>query len=176
MTAQSEVFKLLIENRTRLFAFIFTAVRDHHAAEEILQNVAVVVCDKADQYQSGTSFQAWSREIARRQVLQYFRESKRGPSVLAPADLDYLTRAFDEVEKDGRMEERVQALRFCLENSPNFTRELFRFRYEEQLSLEKMADRLGLKSESVRKALYRGRIALRNCIKRRLSLSRHSHG
>src|SRR5690606_717766 len=100
-----EVVRLLIENRTQLFGFIFAAMRDYHAAEEVMQNVAVIVCEKASQYQPGSSFRAWVREIARRQVLQYSRQNNRTPFAVAPTDLDYLATAFDEMDQADLMED-----------------------------------------------------------------------
>jgi RNA polymerase sigma-70 factor (ECF subfamily) len=171
IAVHSEVVRLLIEYRTDIFAFIFAAVRDYDAAEEVMQNVSVVVCEKAQEYEPGTNFRAWAREIARRQVLQYSRQSKRSPSPLTSAELEYLAAAFDEAECEGSLGERIEALRACLEKLPDRVRNLVRLRYEERLSVEQMAERSHSKVESVRKALYRGRIALRNCIDRRLGMA-----
>lgn len=168
MAAHSEVVKLLIEHRSELFAFIFAALRDHHAAEEVMQNVAVVVCDKAKQFQKGSNFRAWAREIARRQVLQYIRESSRVPRAVAPAEIELLANAFQEAERDGLLEDRAEALQACLEGLSMRLSELIRLRYEGRLSLGQLAKRMGLQPESARKALYRARIALRKCIDSRL--------
>lgn len=176
MAAQKEVFKLLIECRSDLFALIFAALRDHHSAEEVMQNVAVVVCEKSGRYQSGTSFRAWAREIARRQILEYLRRRKRGPQAMSPTDLDYLVTAFEEVDHEGLMLDRADALREFLQKSPENVRQILQFRYEEQLSLAEMSNRMGQKSESICKAMYRGRIALKKCIDSRLKLARQSHG
>lgn len=176
MAAQAEVFKLLIECRGDLFALILAALRDHHSAEEVMQNVAVVVCEKSEQYQSGTSFRAWAREIARRQILEYLRRCKRGPQAISPSDLDYLVTAFEEVDREGLMVDRAEALRKCLEKSPTNVRQLLHFRYSEQLSLAEIALRAGQEIESVRKSMYRGRMALKRCIDSRLRLTRQGHG
>jgi RNA polymerase sigma-70 factor (ECF subfamily) len=171
MAVQSDVVRHLIEYRTDIFAFIYAAVRDHHAAEEIMQNVSVVICNKAKEYEPGTNFRAWAREIARRQVLQYGRRNRRGPSALAPCELEYLVAAFDEAERSGLLEDRIDALRACLQTVSQHVRELLRLRYEERLSLEQMAQHSKSNPETIRKALYRARIALRKCIDRRLGMA-----
>jgi RNA polymerase sigma-70 factor, ECF subfamily len=170
MAVPSDIVRLLIEHRTDIFAFIFAAVREYHAAEEIMQNVSVVICDKALEYKAGTNFRAWAREIARRQILQFGRQNRRGPSALSPIEIDHLAAAFDEAEKEGLLQDRVEALRQCLETLSKRVRDLVRLRYEERLTLDQMADHLASNPESVRKALYRGRIALRKCIDRRLGM------
>lgn len=171
MADHSEVVKLLIEHRIDLFAFILAAVRDYRVAEDVMQNVAVVICNKVDQYESGTNFRAWAREIARRQILELNRGSKRGPKTLAPSDLEYLVAAFEEAEQGGLLEDRLEALRNCLRNLSKSARQLIRLRYEERLSLSEIAEQSNRKPESLRKALYRGRIALRRCIDRRLKVA-----
>jgi RNA polymerase sigma-70 factor (ECF subfamily) len=171
MADHSEVVRLLIEHRIDLFAFILAAVRDNRAAEEVMQNVAVVICNKSDQYECGTNFRAWAREIARRQILQFNREKKRGPGTLSPSELEYLVTAFDEAERDGLLEDRLNALRACLESLSKAARRFIRLRYEERLSLGQMAERSNLRPESLRKSLYRARIALRKCIDGRLELT-----
>ena len=172
MTLQREVVRLIIESRTELFAFILSAVRDYDAAEDVLQNVSLVLCDKADEYQSGTSFQAWAREIARRKILEYFRRSKRVPDTMPTPDLEQLLTAFNEIERKSMVEERIRALRQCLSLASMQLKELFRLRYEERLSLDQIASRLSKKTETIRKSLYRGRLALRECIDRRLGLAK----
>ena len=175
MAVQSDVVRLLIEHRTQLFAFIFAAMHDYHAAEEVFQDVSVVICNKANSWDPGSSFRSWAFEIARRQVLQFYRESQQRPGALSPSDLEHLASAFSLVEQESSPERRIEALRKCLSKVSGHAKKLFRLRYEEHLKLDQIAERVGGRSETVRKALYRGRIALRKCIDHQLGVVSDIH-
>src|SRR5215510_4591025 len=78
-----EVLRLLLEHRDSLFGYIYAIVRDFHVAEDLFQESSVAVCQSATDFQLGTSFGAWAREIARRRVLAYFRTSRRASAILS---------------------------------------------------------------------------------------------
>ncbi len=165
---QQEVVRLLIEHRSAVTAYIFAAMRDSDAVEEVFQEVAVTICDNAASFKLGTNFKAWAREIARRRIAAYYRVRTRGPQSLSSVELQYLEDGFTAVESEATTQERLAALSQCLASLPPFVQKLFRMRYGLGHSLQQIADEVERQSESVRKALYRGRQALRACIETRL--------
>ena len=166
---QDEVVRLLMENRSILFAYIYAAVQDINTAEELLQETSVAICEYADRYTSGSCFGAWSREIARRRVLAHFRQSKRESRLLSEDNLHNLERAFSLVEARTREPgERLHALRQCLETLTPRLRRWLHLRYVVCLPITEIADQAQRHPESVRKSLYRSRRLLRDCIERRL--------
>lgn len=110
-----EVVRLLIEERTSLFTFILAIVRDYYAAEDVLQEVSVAVCESSDQFQPGTNFGAWAREIARRRMLASRRAALRFPAALTDDNLPRLEAAFEQVDSQVSTKQRIGALRRCLE-------------------------------------------------------------
>ena len=164
---KNEIVRLLMEHRGTLFAFIFASVRDYDVAEEILQDVSVVVCENSDSFELGTNFGAWAREIARRRILAHFRNTKRFPSPLSEEELRNLQAGFDAAD-DVTAKQRMASLTKCLEVLKPFARRLLQLRYAGRFSLCEIAQQVGRQPESVRKALYRTRQTLRECIERRL--------
>ena len=161
---RQEVLRLLLENRSSLFAFILAVTRRMETAEDVFQDVSVAICENADSYELGTNFKAWSREIARRRIAASFRRDKRSQQLIALLESRGLEAGFARAEEEASAQERVAALRDCLQGLGPFVRRLFELRYSEQLRLQEIAARVGRQPESIRKAIYRGRIALRKCI------------
>ena len=161
---QQEVVRLLIEHRGAVTAYIFASMRDNDAAEEVFQEVAVAICDNAASFELGTNFKAWAREIARRRIAAYYRLRSRGPQSLSPIELQYLEDGFTAIESEENAQDRLLALSQCLSRLSPFVQKLFRMRYGAGQSLQQIADEVQRQSESVRKALYRARQALRSCI------------
>ena len=166
---RSQVLRLLLEHRNSLLAFIMAATRDMDAAEDIFQEVSLAICESADQFEMGTNFGAWAREIARRRMQAFWRKRQRLPVGMSDETLANLSCAFEVQEEIADAKERRGALQKCLLELKPFVRELFSRRYEERKSLGEIAELVSRRPESVRKALYRGRMALRQCIERRLS-------
>lgn len=166
---QDEVIRLLMENRSHLFAFIYAVVRDINTAEEVLQETSVAICEHADRFSPGTNFGAWSREIARRRLLAYFSQKKRDARLLSENHILALQKAFGKVvDVSEDHHERLHALRKCLESLTPRIRHWLHLRYVSQLALADIATQARRPSESIRKSLYRSRRHLRACIERRM--------
>ncbi len=167
-----EAVRLLMEQRSMILGFIHAIVRDSDAAEEVFQEVCVAVCESYAGFEPGTNFGAWAREIARRRIFAHRRKQARLPVALTDAGLARLQMGFDQLDEEvhsvGHM--RLRALRQCLQQVGARQRKLIAMRYEDRMSLSAIAERMARQPESVRKALYRTREALKGCIDHRVSL------
>ena len=164
---RQEVLRLLLEHRSSLFAFILAVTRKMETAEDIFQEVSLAICESADAYKLGTNFSAWSREIARRRIAAQFRREKRAQQALALLESRGLEAGFARADEDTSAQQRVAALHDCLKRLGPFVSRLFDLRYTARLHFQDIASRVGRQPESVRKAIYRGRQALRKCIESR---------
>ncbi|MBB3206169.1 RNA polymerase sigma-70 factor (ECF subfamily) [Rhodopirellula rubra] len=165
------VARLLIKHRSSLLAFIFAVMRDFDAAEDTLQDVSVAIWENADTFELGSNFGAWARSIARRRIAAYWRTRSRSGQTLSDEQIDQLVDGFEQLQSANEPEPRKRALVECLGHlSPLLTR-LIHLRYSKQLSLADVAESVGQPTETIRKALYRGRTALRECIERKLALN-----
>src|SRR6185436_5305722 len=63
-----ELVLLMTQHQRRIFAYIYTLVPDRHAAEDILQETSLVICEKFHEFKTGTDFVAWANQIAWWQV------------------------------------------------------------------------------------------------------------
>ena len=69
-------FKLFLKNNKKLFGFIIACVPNYADAEDLLQDVASVLWEKFDEYEPGTNFYAWAKQIARFKISNYYRQKK----------------------------------------------------------------------------------------------------
>jgi RNA polymerase sigma-70 factor (ECF subfamily) len=164
-----EVARLLIKHHTALYVYIFTCVRSHHDAEDILQNVSVVVMESLADLRDLSGFLPWAREIARRCVLTHWRKAKR-ERPLDPDLLRTLAEAADTLERERPTEDHSDALMHCLEGLPPDSRWLIVRRYDGTADVGDLARQLGRTVQAVYAQLKRIKAALRDCVRRRLAL------
>ncbi|MDZ4199234.1 MAG: sigma-70 family RNA polymerase sigma factor [Kiritimatiellia bacterium] len=157
------------QHENDLRAVIGSLVRDAHAREDLLQEVALVLWKKFDEYDGVHSFGAWARGIAVRKALQSFARNRRTPTPVSPDILESILTAYDETESENpEPTEREEALRHCLERLPEKSRRLIGLRYERALKLHEVAAEVGSTLDAVHKALSRIRDRLHDCVQKRL--------
>lgn len=169
MDRQAEFLAHFLRHQDDIRAVIGSMARDPALADDIFQDVALVLWKKFDEFDATRSFGAWARGIAVRQVWQSFDRRRRAPVSFAPETMDALLRAFDEEPEPSADVEREEALRRCIAKLPDKSRRLLEMRYEARLKLREMAERLSTTLDATHKALSRLRDALRRCIERELA-------
>lgn len=166
---QADVARLLMKHHTALYAFVFACVRSHHDTEDILQNVSVTVVEAIDQLRDEGGFLPWSREIARRCTLAYCRK-KRREQPLDPELVQHLAEAADELEHEQPTAPFAEALTACLEGLPPESRRIVALRYAEGFAdTESLARQVGRSVQSLYAHVKRIKMALRDCVERRLA-------
>ncbi len=163
---QDDFLTHFLKHQDDLRAFIGSLVRDRHACDDLLQDVALVLWRKYEEYDPSRPFGAWARGVATYRVLQWFEKSKHLPLPLSPAATQLISLAFEE---GGHGDEEQEALRRCLEKLPEKSRDLVRMRYEQDLKLRDMAERVSSTLDAVHKALSRIREALRGCVEEQIA-------
>ncbi len=153
-----------IRNRSTLMAFILSIVRNFDFAEEVLQEVAVVVCNQWRDFKPGTNFTAWAAAIARNKIYNLSRVPRR-EIALAPEAVAGIERATASESDPGWLD----ALRACLDDSPARVRNVLKLRYWRGLSGAQIARRIKSTEAAVHMALSRARAALARCIQIRLA-------
>ena len=158
------VLREFVKNRSNLFAFILSVVRDFAFAEEILQEVAVVVCDQWEDFKPGTNFGAWAAQIARNKIFNLNRVSRR-ELLLSPEAIAGIERAVEAQPETSSLD----AVRKCLESVTDRIRSVLSMRYREGLSGAEIARRTNSSVTAVHMALSRARSALARCVETRIA-------
>ena len=139
---------------------------DLSLADDVFQEVFLVVSRRAADFRPDDDFSAWVRGIARNKLLEVLRQRRRG-GFSFDAELMDLLAAEAPVDDDWRRQQR--ALHECLGLLAPRARELTELRYGEQLTPTAIAERVRWTINAVNVALARVRSQLRDCTTRRLA-------
>ena len=150
-------------------AYVRAVVRDADAAKDIVQETAIVLLRKFEQWDSNRPFLPWALGIAKYEILAHRRNSVRDRLVFDDALLDAVTESWSSVVAE--IDEEQSALEECLEKLAPKAREIVRLRYYEELTAAQVANRMGSTAGAARISLMRIRQQLHECIQRRLKFA-----
>lgn len=158
--------RLTMERRTELLAYARIIVGDYALAEDIFQEALVVAVEGGPELPD-QDFGRWIREVVRRNALEALRKQQRRPRLLDPVLLEALEPAWEAL--DGRWtQDSGTALRDCMEKLSAKARRFLADRYENGLTGQKLAERMGLTVKSAYATLTRIHRALETCVRRNL--------
>jgi len=160
-----EFMRHWLDAQSALSGYIHGMVRDHHLAEDLLQDVAVQLMAKFAEYDPSRSFRGWALGFAKNAVLRSRRDFRRSRLIQNTELYDRLTEAYGEVaeEEDGLRPH----LRACLGQVTGRNREMLQMRYWRDMGLAEIAGRLGMSGVAVRVAMMRVRTFLERCMRER---------
>ena len=166
--SQNELLQLLLAHRAMLMGYVSLIVGDSHLAEDVFQEVALVVMNKGRAVTSAEGFPAWARTVARYKALNARKNRQRTPLALDEDLIDLLEDQWHA--GDAAPPSAVpNALRECLERLSPQSRKLIELRYGHNLSGTALSERVGQQLNTVYVALSRIYRTLSNCVKLRLS-------
>jgi RNA polymerase sigma-70 factor (ECF subfamily) len=170
---RSNTIREFLEDRDALLGYIYALTRDFDVAEEIFQQVAIVLLEEPTGTEPIRDVQAFAREVARRRVAEFFRRESQRRKREQPSSrmLDLVGISFEEnADECERLVEKQDALRWCLQKLPERARSAMNFRYGQRLALDAVAEHLGWTVDSVKVLLSRARKILAECVSSRLRL------
>jgi RNA polymerase sigma-70 factor, ECF subfamily len=168
LTHEEQVQSLLVKNISQIKGFILGLVPDFSAADDVLQEVCLVITRQAQTFEIGTDFKAWARSIARLKVKEYLRQKQKLPFTLSEETVDAVASAAEE--EDHGWETRRQALADCLKSIAPKAKKMMELRYEQGLPPPEIAKSMEWSLGAVNVQLSRVREFLRNCVSRKLAM------
>ena len=143
---------------SRIRGYIRTRVRDHAAAEDILQDVFLKAHRRIGQLQSPEKLEGWLFLIARNAVVDHYRKSK--PTEELPAEI---ASEPDEPEIENACELRA-AFRRMIEELPAPYGEALTLTEFEGFTQKELAQRLGISLSGAKSRVQRGREKLKETL------------
>lgn len=159
--------KLLTANYARIYAYIITLVPNDTDADDLMQETATVMWENFHKFEPGTNFVSWAVTIARYQILNYRKKHKRSRLFLSDQAYDLLISETEKVQEQSQ--DRLQALRRCLDKLPAKDQEFLRIRYYEGASARVVAQKVGTSIDSVYRYTARLTHWLLGCVRRTLA-------
>ena len=162
---QTEFLELHLAHQRALFGYLLAAVRDFQRAEDLLQQVTLILWKKFGDYRRDAPFLPWAMGVARNEILHHFRARKE--STLPLEMLDEVTGVL--VAEEDALSEESRALADCVKGLPDGDRSLLRSRYEEGTPLAALAARIRQTLAAVNMRLVRIRKTLLDCAERSMA-------
>jgi len=159
---------LVRAHQARLRAYLFSRTGDIDAADDLAQEVFLVVFRLIDHYDPARPAWPWLMGIARNELREHWRSVARDKVTDAIEALvaDQML-ACDEANPSDRLP--MDALAACLSKLPGHSRELVRMIYTERINCVEAAKRLQQKAGAVRVTIHRIRRALQACVESQIA-------
>lgn len=155
----------LYQARLRAYAARFVYSSDD--AFDLVQDAFIEAFQHLDRFDVDRDFGAWIRTICRNRIFNFYRSQKIRKTV----SLDIIDEAINEMvaQQDGdedHTQERLDALKNCIEKLGPEQRELVELRYQSQIPVKDMAECMGKSATALSMKLMRIRDQLRVCVER----------
>ena len=158
---------LVEEHQASLRVFVRSLGVEPDWVDDMAQDAFVVAYQEMEAYDPERDFGKWLRGIARNLVRNELRKQGRHRRILHEGLSQHLLE-FSEQEEDQFEAGHVSALRDCVEQLPNRSRELVHSRYYEGWNASVLADKFEMKAATIRQTLLRIRRQLYQCINQRV--------
>ena len=150
----------------RLYGFFLKRLADRDQTLEVLQRTNLVICQKAADYQPGTSFEAWTFTIARFQLMAWRKNQSRNRLVFSDTVYEQIDSKTEQSQADD--DARVNALKDCVKQLNVDENKLLEQRYREDLPLATIASTMNMSLDAIGMRLSRIRKKLGKCIQQNL--------
>ena len=175
----------LMQHADSLYRYALSRVKDHHAAEDLVQDCLSVAWQRINTFDNRSSLSTWLIGIMKFKVIDHFRKSKRTPtdqSTDPGGEHDPLSSVFDsygawKIDPNHGLEmlasapdqiasqnELLDWVRACLDKLPDRLRILFTLREVDGLDVSSAASAAGVTAGSAAVLLTRSRHRLRSCL------------
>ncbi len=158
-----------LQNERRLYGYILTLLPNRADADDVLQDASLVMWDKFDAANPPDDFAAWGCRIAYFKVLDFYKKKHRAKVLFNQPLLERLAETALEQADALQLDERRQALAACIEKLPPRERDLLTQRFSAGATVQTLAAQLGRSADAVYKTLAKVRLALIDCVTRRLA-------
>jgi RNA polymerase sigma-70 factor (ECF subfamily) len=173
LSGNRDAFEHLVRRYHRkLYYYVAGKMADGSEAEDIVQKTFVTAFHSLISFEPERSFYEWLRGIALNHCRNEWRQAARRSRLKGGLlDAKRAEWRLEQLDQPSALEDdRMSALRQCLENLDASERQVVQQRFVEELPLAEIGQGLGKTSEGARQYLFRLRLRLADCVKRRLHI------
>jgi len=165
-----QFYRLVEQHHVALRAFVAALGVSPDWVDDVAQEAFLKAYVDFERFDAGRDFGRWLRGIARNIVRNEVRSRARRRRILHERVADIMLERADEPIGlfDDERQGLHDALKQCLDELPEKSRQLVRMRYAEERAAADMAESLDSTPPAIRQALVRLRAGLRQCIDRKL--------
>ncbi|WP_437229642.1 sigma-70 family RNA polymerase sigma factor [Planctomicrobium sp. SH661] len=159
--------RVFTQHHVAIQSFVRRLVPSRSDADDLLQEVAVVLWEKFDDFQPGTDFKAWAFQIARFKILSRLRDLSRNKIVLANEVVELLMA--EASQEEDSLEQQREALQICFKKIGSRHRKLLVSAYQPGVKIHEVAKKSGKSVSGFYQWLNKIRQMLFECIQSALA-------
>jgi RNA polymerase sigma-70 factor (ECF subfamily) len=161
---QQEFLRVFLANEREILRYVAALVPVIADAEEIVQQTAVVLWEKFDDYDAERPFAPWACRFALNVTRQWIGRRQRWKALLNGGLAEELALRREQLRPE--FDSRLVHLQRCMQKLPEEQRCLIDGYYVRQVDVQALAQQAQRTVEAVYKSLQRIRRQLRDCIER----------
>jgi RNA polymerase sigma-70 factor (ECF subfamily) len=164
-TARLQIVQFLARYQTMIQGYAYAISRDFHIAEDVYQEVAVIVADRWETLPRDEELGRWLRECTRRKTLEVGRRTRHMPVTMSNEILDQVGTHFRaESAGEARGPDLRDIVAECADKLRGMAQRVVLARYRDNRTCAEIAAELQRSVQSVYSILKRARRALAECI------------
>ncbi len=160
--AQQQFLSLFLRSEREIYRYVAALVPNMTDAEDIVQQTAMALWQKFDDYDPAQPFTPWACRFALNKTRQWFERRQRWQALLERGLAEELAQRREELQPE--LEQRLRRLETCLRKLPENQRSLVEGYYYERAGIGKLAERSGRSEAATYKMLQRIRHHLQVCV------------
>ncbi len=160
-------FRLFMANEGRIYTYILMLVPHRAEADDIMQETAMVMWKRFADFEAGTNFLRWSKQIAFYKILDFRKKRSKERIYFNENLLGALAEHVDTTLAEANP--RLIALKNCLEKLDKSDRKLIYLHYEQGVTIKKIAQDLKRSIQGMYKVMTRIHNQLLRCINHKLA-------
>lgn len=166
-----DFLRVFVANELALRAYVRRLVPTRQDADDVMQEVCVVLWNKFGELRDLKDFRAWAFGVARYAALAWRRDKARDRLIL---DEDVVMKlAEEEVGEESKLQRQRDALEDCIQKVPERQRDLLMQAYQPEARIRDVARDSGRSVPGFYQWLHRIRQLLLDCVRRSLAQSRY---
>ena len=169
--SHKEFIRLFLGTERELLRYVMALFPNVMDARDVVQEAAVAMWDKIDQYDPTRPFVPWACRFALNEARMFLRTQARRNRL--SVEVVELLQAQRGAAAD-RLDARRAYLGECLRQLPDRQSEVVRAHYFDDHSTTALSERFGRSVEAIYKSLQRTRQALQACIERKITMEAKS--
>lgn len=162
-----DFIRLLLKSEREMLRYVMTIVPQLADAQEILQETAVALWKKIDQYDSSLPFTPWACRFAANKAKEHLRKQGRWAGFLDEDVAALLLTRREQISES--LDRRIGPLRECLGDLPQRSQTVIRQYYFDQTPIGEISRSAGRSVDALYKSLQRIRSVLMDCIDGKLA-------
>lgn len=161
---QQRFLSLFLRSEREIFRYVAALVPNVADAEDIVQQAALALWEKFDDYDPNQPFTPWACRFALNKARQWMERHRRWKALLDKGLAEELASRYEALRPE--IEARLGRLEGCLGGLRDDQRSLVEGYYYRREDIAELAARSGRTATATYKALQRIRQALQSCIER----------